>query len=48
MTLPREDVIAGLPAELEDFEQLVRSLDAAELATPTSPQDGSTVSGRQR
>jgi len=35
MTLPREDVIAGLPAELEDFEQLVRSLDAAELATPS-------------
>jgi uncharacterized protein (TIGR03083 family) len=35
MTLPREVVAAGVVAELADFEELVRSLDAAELTAPT-------------
>lgn len=35
MTLPREDIIQGLLGEMESFEQLVRSLDDAEWATPT-------------
>lgn len=35
MTLPREEVVAGLIAELGDFEALVRSLDAAELRAPS-------------
>jgi uncharacterized protein (TIGR03083 family) len=35
MTLPREEVAAGVVSELGDFEALVRSLDAADLRTPT-------------
>jgi uncharacterized protein (TIGR03083 family) len=35
MTLPREVVAAGVVAELGDFEALVRSLDAADLAAPS-------------
>ena len=35
MTLPREVVVAGLIEELADFEVLVRSLDAADLAAPS-------------
>jgi uncharacterized protein (TIGR03083 family) len=35
MTLPREDVVDGMTAELGDFEELVRSLDAAEMGRPS-------------
>jgi uncharacterized protein (TIGR03083 family) len=41
MTLPREDVVGGLIVELDDFESLVRSLDAAELAEPSRCGDWS-------
>lgn len=35
MTLPREEVVAGLLVEFADFEALVRSLDGSELAAPS-------------
>jgi uncharacterized protein (TIGR03083 family) len=35
VTLPREEVVPGTLAEFEAFEELVRSLDAAELGTAT-------------
>jgi uncharacterized protein (TIGR03083 family) len=35
MTLPRDEVTAGLLDELSDFEKLVRSLDAQQWATPS-------------
>src|SRR5215510_6145862 len=35
MTLPRDEVSAGLLDELSDFEKLVRSLDAEQWATPS-------------
>jgi uncharacterized protein (TIGR03083 family) len=35
MTLPREDIITGLQAEMESFEQLVRSLDESDWQKPT-------------
>lgn len=35
MTLPRTEVQAGVLAELEAFEDLIRSIDDAEAATPT-------------
>lgn len=35
MTLPREEVVPGLLAELTAFGELVRSLDAAELQAPS-------------
>lgn len=35
MTLPREVVATGVVAELGDFEELVRSLDPADLAAPS-------------
>lgn len=41
MTLPRGDVVAGLIAELGDFEELVRTLDAAELGVPSRCGDWS-------
>jgi uncharacterized protein (TIGR03083 family) len=42
MTLPRDEVTAGILDELSDFEKLVRSLDAEQWATP-SRCDGWTV-----
>jgi len=42
MTLPRDEVTAGMLDELGDFEKLVRSLDAQQWATP-SRCDGWTV-----
>jgi len=44
MTLPREDVSAGIVAELDDMEALLRSLDDAEWAKP-SRCEGWTVAG---
>jgi uncharacterized protein (TIGR03083 family) len=41
MTLPREEVVAGMLLELEAFEALVRSLDAADLAAPSRCGDWS-------
>lgn len=35
MALPREEVTAGLPAEMQSFAALVRSLDGAELRSPS-------------
>ena len=35
MTLPREEIVAGLPAELDEFAALVRSLDGSELRMPS-------------
>src|SRR5688572_2814819 len=35
MTLPREDIINGLLAEMESFEDLIRSLDDSDWSTPT-------------
>jgi uncharacterized protein (TIGR03083 family) len=35
MALPREEVSAGLLAELDRFEELVRSLDESQLTQPT-------------
>jgi uncharacterized protein (TIGR03083 family) len=43
MTLTREDISQGLLQEMESFEQLIRSLDESEWATPTRC-DGWTVS----
>ena len=42
MTLGREETVAGLAAELADFEALVRALDERAWATPTRC-DGWTV-----
>jgi len=44
MTLPREDVSAGLVAELDNIEQLLRSLDDKDWAKP-SRCEGWDVSG---
>lgn len=44
MTLPREDVSNGLLTELDDMEQLLRSLDGADWAKP-SRCEGWTVAG---
>jgi uncharacterized protein (TIGR03083 family) len=44
MTLPREDVSAGLLAELDDMEALLRSLDAQDWVKP-SRCEGWTVAG---
>ena len=35
MSLSRTDVLAGIPEELERFEELIRSLDEAAWRTPT-------------
>src|SRR5262245_10457640 len=35
MALPREEVTAGLPAEMESFAVLVRALDRTELRSPS-------------
>ena len=35
MTLPRQDIVAGYPAELERFEELLRSLDDEDWKAPT-------------
>src|SRR5262245_41182543 len=35
MALPREEVTAGLPAEMTSFAALVRGLDGAELRSPS-------------
>ncbi len=44
MTLPREDVSAGLVAELDDMEALLRSLDDADWVKP-SRCEGWTAAG---
>jgi uncharacterized protein (TIGR03083 family) len=35
MSLPRSDIVAGTPDELQRFEELIRSLDQAAWSTPT-------------
>jgi hypothetical protein len=35
MTLPRDEVVTGLRAQMEQFEDLVRSLDDAGWQAPT-------------